>query len=138
MLVGGCAQAPAKPTILEASDHPYVGDLPLPAGFKMDERRSEDKVTAGRRTVTHVYQGKDSLQAIKNFYQHYMPLSNWEPVEHSLNQGVYLLKYRKGQERCEIRVERMPSGVFGAVTQVRATIKSDNMETSAGLSAEEQ
>lgn len=127
--VGGCGKESATPGILDASDHPYVSDLPLPVDFKLVERQSEDKVTAGRRIVKHVYQGKHSLQAVKSFYQHYMPQSNWIPIEHSLNKGVYLLMHRKGEERCEIRIERMPSGIFGAVTQIRATItQADNVE----------
>ena len=131
LLIEGCAQEPAAPTIAEASDHPYVDDLPLPVGFKLVPRQSEDRVSAGFRTVRHMYQGKDSLQAVKNFYQHHMPQSNWEPVEHSLNKGVYSLKYRKGRESCEVRIERMPSGIFGAVTQIRATIQSSGAEAPA-------
>jgi hypothetical protein len=125
---GGCAKGTAAPTILEASEHPYVTDVPLPADFKLVERRSEEKATAGHRAVKHVYQGKGDLQAVKSFYQHYMPRSEWVPVEHSLNKGVYLLLYQKGRERCEIRIERMPSGLFGSVTQIRATLKPDIAE----------
>jgi len=124
----GCAKEPTTPTILEASSNPYVSDLPLPINFKLEDHQSEDKVSAGHRSVKHVYRGKEKLQAVKNFYQHYMPQANWAPVEHSLSRGVYLLKYRKGRERCDVRIERMPSGLFGTVTQIRATILHDNAE----------
>ncbi|MBN2561481.1 MAG: hypothetical protein JXQ75_11185 [Phycisphaerae bacterium] len=137
VLIGGCAKEPATPTVREASASPYVRDLPLPAGFRLDERRSEEKVTAGSRFVKHVYEGNDGLQAVKNFYQHYMPQSNWELTKQSLDKGVYLLNYRKGPEVCEIRIERMPSGIFDAVTQVRATIQPSDMETSARMPTEE-
>ena len=125
-VIGGCAKEGATPAILEANAHPYVHDVPLPAGFKLDERQSEDRVAEGHRAVKHVYQGRGSLQAVKGFYQHNMPLVSWVPVKHSLNKGVYLLEYQKGNERCEIRIERMPSGFLGTVTQVRATIQAND------------
>jgi hypothetical protein len=129
VFTGGCAKEASTPTILDASDHPYVGDLPLPVGFTLVERHSEEKASAGRRAIKHVYQGRGSLQAVKNFYQHYMPQSEWIPIEHSLNRGVYLLRFQKGRERCEVRIERMPSGLFGSVTQIRATLQPDIAET---------
>jgi hypothetical protein len=131
VVLGGCAGEPAGPTILDASEHPYVTDLPLPAGFKLVERLSEDRVMAGHRVVNHIYHGKGSLQAVKNFYQQSMPQADWEPVGQSLNKGVYLLSYRKGQELSEIRIERMPSGLFGTLTQIRGTIRSSNPQTPA-------
>lgn len=126
--LGGCGPKPETPTIPTASNTSYVSDIPLPTGFKIMERLSEDLVKAGRRAVKHVYQGEASAQSIKNFYQHYMPQMNWELREQSLNKGVYLLRYRKGQELCDVRVERMPTGL-GAVTQVQVEIRSYNTET---------
>lgn len=123
--IGGCAKEGATPSILEANAHPYVHDVPLPSGFKLDERQSEDRATEGHRAVRHVYQGRGDLQAVKGFYQHNMPLASWVAVKHSLNKGVYMLEYQKGHERCEIRIERMPSRFLGAVTQVRATIHAN-------------
>ena len=125
---GGCAN---EPTILDVAEQPYVSDLPLPKDFKLKERQSADKVTPGFRSVKHVYHGKASLQAVKNFYQHHMPQANWRLDEQTLNKGVYVLKYKKAQERCEVRVEQMPSGLFGVVTQIRASIQSDNTGTPA-------
>lgn len=124
--IGGCAKDGATPSILEANAHPYVQDVPLPAGFKLDERHSEDRATEGHRAVKHVYQGRGHLQSVKAFYQHNMPLANWVARKHSLSKGVYLLEYQKGHEHCEIRIERMPSGFLGAVTQVRATIQAND------------
>lgn len=127
--VGGCGPKPDAPTIPSASNTPYVSDVPLPAGFRIAERLSEDRVTAGRRAVKHVYQGEAGTQAVKNFYQHYMPQMSWELLEQTSNKGVYLLKYRKGQELCDVRVERMPVGL-GAVTQIQVEIRSYHTETS--------
>lgn len=120
---GGCGRSPARHTILESSSHPYVRDLPLPVDFRLVERLSEDRVIAGHRHIRHVYQGKSDLQAVKNFYQQNMPEADWETKEQSLDRGVYLLRYRKDEERCDIRIERMPSGLFSAVIQVRTLIQ---------------
>ncbi len=131
-VTGGCTNKPTGPTILDVAEHPYVSDLPLPKDFKLIERQSADKVTPGFRSVKHIYHGKASLQAVKNFYQYHMPQANWQLDEQTLNKGVYVLKYKKAQERCEVRIERMPSGLFGAaVTQIRAGIQSDNTGTPA-------
>ncbi len=130
-MVCGCAGEPSGPTILMVSEHPYVSDLPLPKDFKLVERQSTDRVMPCFRSVKHVYHGRSSLQAAKNFYQHHMPQANGRLDEQTLNKGVYSLRFTKAQERCEVRIERMPSGLFGAVTQIRASIQSDNTGTPA-------
>lgn len=123
VVLGGCQKEPATPTILDATLSPYVNDLPVPVKFRIAERESVDRSVPGRRSVKHIYQGPSEPLAVKNFYRHYMPLSNWELLEERLDQGVYWLKFRKGPEWCEIRVERMPTEK-GRATQVLATIRS--------------
>lgn len=135
-MVAGCGKEPKTDGILNVSEHPYIADLPHPVDFILVERQSEDHVTQGDRSAKHVYRGKHDLQTVKAFYQHHMPLSNWDAVEQRLNKGVYLLRYRKGRERCEIRVEHMPSGFFGAVTQVRVTIQPSILQGPARRQAE--
>lgn len=122
-LLSGCAKEPVTPTILQASNAPFVQDLPVPVGFKLMERMSEDRSVPGKRSVKHVYQGKERPMAVNNFYRHYMPQANWELLEQRLDKGVYSLKYRKGPELCDLRIERMPSEP-GSPTQVRAAIQS--------------
>lgn len=124
----GCTQDQDTAGVLEASAHPYVADLPLPVDFKIIERQSEERARAGYRDVHHVYQGKGDLQAVRNFYQHHMEQANWELVDHTGQKGVYVRRYKKGREKCEIRIERMPSGLFGTVTQIRAKIRPEALE----------
>ena len=121
--LSGCPKEPATPTILEASNAPFVSDLPVPVKFKLMERISEDRSVPGRRSVKHVYQGKDSPMLVNNFYRHYLPQANWELLEQRLDKGVYFLKFRKGPELCELRIEQMPTE-SGTPTQIRATIQS--------------
>src|SRR5512140_142450 len=122
-ILGGCAKDPGTPTILPASPTPFVNDLPLPAKFKLVEPQSEDRSVPGRRYVKHVYEGQSGAMAVNNFYLQYMPQGNWELLEQRHDKGVYSLRYRKGPELCEIRIERMPTS-SGTPTQIHATIQS--------------
>jgi hypothetical protein len=124
----GCNKEPsaASPTILQARPQPYVPDVPVPAGFEREERKSNYSSTAGHRLVKDYYRGKPEPLVARNFYLQYMPTTGWELLDEKLQNSVYLLNFRKDMERCEIRVERVPSGSMGGtVTQVRVVIKPE-------------
>ncbi len=126
MFAGGCKQSSATPTLLESKAQPYVADIPVPAEFERHERTSSYTFTPGSRSVKDFYRGDASLQAVYNFYKHHMPLNGWELQDESFNNVVHLITYRKGNEVCEIRIERIPLGAFrGSVTQVRALVTRD-------------
>lgn len=118
----GCNEPTTGPTILKERNQSYVSDLPVPASFEQDRRLSDHTIAPGTRAIKHVYKGSSSPLAVRNFYIHYMPASGWELGDEKLQNNVYLLNFRKGTERCEIRVERTPAGIFGAKTLIRATI----------------
>jgi hypothetical protein len=115
---------PASPTVLQARPQPYVPDIPVPAGFDREERKSSYTSTAGHREVRDVYRGKEPALVARNFYLHYMPTGGWELLDEKLQNSVFVLNFRKDQERCELRIERVPSG-GGTVTQVRVIIKPE-------------
>jgi hypothetical protein len=58
-----------------------------------------------------------------------MPLAEWQLIDEKLTAGVYELKFRKNEEKCEIRIEKRPAGWFGRGTQVQASLKSIYSET---------
>jgi hypothetical protein len=122
-ILGGCNKEPTTPTVVQASPTPFVADLPVPVKFKLVERLSENRSLPGRRLVKHIYEGDTSAMAVNNFYLQNMAQGNWELLEQRLDKGVYYLKYRKGPELCEIRIERMPTE-SGTHTQIRANIQS--------------
>ncbi len=126
ILVCGCHQGTGAPTVLDCRAQPYVPDLPVPIKFERDERSSRYSYGAGFRTVKDIYEGKSDALAVRNFYSHYMPLADWELVDEALQNAVYQLNFRKGQERCEIRIERTPSGLRGTITRIQATIGQDS------------
>ena len=136
-LAAGCNRDGPGQTMLEARPQPYVQDIPVPRGFNRDEGRSRYSTTAGRRAVTDYYMGKEPMLLVRNFYSHNMPQHGWQAVGEALNDrdqqpnnGVYELNYKKGDQHCEVRIERMPKGgLFGGeVTQVRVTVPETTLE----------
>lgn len=121
----GCGKEPESPTLLQSRPQPYIPDIPVPRGFERDEHKSSYTTTAGRREVRDVYQGKAPSLAVRNFYRHYMAAAGWDLVDEQLQNVVYVLNYRKDMEKCEIRIERIPSGSYGTVTQARVVIQAD-------------
>jgi len=132
--VGACGDSgkSVAPTIPEARPQPYVRDIPVPNKFERDEQKSVYEATAGRRMVKDYYVGKLDCLSVRNFYFHNMPLNDWELSDERLIGAVYQLNYRKGDQRCEVRVERMPGrGAFqGERTQVCVTIPDGRVEVS--------
>lgn len=130
LATGGCpSKESTTPTVMDARAQPYVVDIPVPKAFELDGRRSDHKIVAGRRSVNHYYCGSTDILPVRSFYAYYMPLSQWQLVDEKLYAGTYVLNFRKNEEKCEIRIERVPAGMFGKPTQIRAVIKSLYAET---------
>jgi len=125
LLLSGCQKESSSPTILAQRPQPYVQDVPVPKGFEQDLRRSVHRVVAGRRSITHYYQGREGQRAVRDFYAHYMPRAEWQTVDEKLQAGVYLLNFKKNDETCEVRIENNPGTLLsGGSTLVRVTIRS--------------
>ncbi len=122
--LAGCNGGGGGPTMLETRAQPYVADLPVPKGFSLKERDSEHYASETRRDIRHVYVGRADPIAVKNFYVRHMPAAEWEYLDETLQNGVHLLNYRKGEEHCEIRIERTPAALFGEVTKIQATLET--------------
>jgi hypothetical protein len=132
LLAAGCpSKEPTTPTILEQRAQPFVQDVPVPKGFDLEPRKSDHRIVAGRRGVNHFYVGSASPLEVRNFYIHYMPMSQWQLLDEKLYAAVYLLKYKKNDEKCDVRIERVPSGAFGKPTQIQVTVKSIYAETTS-------
>ncbi|HET6429084.1 MAG TPA: hypothetical protein VFJ30_11775 [Phycisphaerae bacterium] len=92
------------PAELAAQVRPPILDLPVPVGFRMDERRSRDFAAAGARYVDHVYKGRSDKFAVGRFYKRNMPRSRWVLVTDMFVQGDIMLDFEKQTERCRIIV----------------------------------
>ncbi len=127
--VVGCGEKePAVPTILETREQPYVTDVPVPKGFKLDRRQSDHSYKEGRRKIKHYYVGSSDPQSVRNFYYANMPSGQWRLSDESLSAGVYTLRFRKYEETCEVRIEKVPAGMFSPSTQVLVTVKTPHLE----------
>ena len=126
ILGGGCTKGDTGPTMLAQRAQPYVEDIPVPKGFELQLKKSAARRYPGGREIDHIYEGRED--PIRSFYEHYMPDSGWKLIDETLRKGdgVQLMTYRKGSEQCEIRIERAPAAIIGRVTQVRASIRSED------------
>jgi len=127
-VLSGCGKEPTTPTILQAKAQPYVQDVPVPSSFKLDRETSDHSYKEGRRTVKHFYLGSAEPLVVRNFYVQNMPGTGWQIVDEKLQNGVYAINYRKAEERCEIRIEKIPAGWFSPSTRIRATVRSPDLE----------
>jgi len=124
-LIGGCGPEPKEPTILEARAQPFVVDVPLPDKFDLDRRKSTHSFTAGKRQIKHYYLGSAGPLSVSNFYRQKMPDHQWELIDRSLKNGVEILNYHKGEEKCEIRIEELPGGLGGSKTRISVILQPD-------------
>ena len=122
-VTGGCGPETTEPTILQARAQPFVVDVPVPDHFDQDRRKSTHSFTAGRRQIKHHYLGSASPLSVSNFYQQKMPDHQWELLDRSLKNDIEVLNYRKGEEKCEVRIEELPGGLFGSKTRISILIQ---------------
>ena len=109
-------------TVLPSKPRPYVVDIPVPADFELDRRKSTHENRPGSRAIKHYYVGEEKPQATNDFYKQLMPTFDWEFVDERLQNGAYVLNYQKAGEKCEVRVDLMPGGFWGPKTRVTVFI----------------
>ena len=118
MLASASCQAPApvRPAgPLEACPTPYERDLPLPVGFELAERSSEDFLTGPLRYLRHTYLGRADKRAVRDFYRRQMPLVRWTPLSDSMVAGCYTMRFERGTETCLVTIEGEPGRLAGRV-----------------------
>jgi len=115
--VGGCADtqmidassgAPRRvdPAVeLIARYQPYIPDVPVPVGFKLDQAKSRDYTFGAGRFVDHVYKGRDDKMAVKRFYERQMPINRWELTTTMFVVGDVVMDFEKETERCRVAVD---------------------------------
>ncbi len=94
---------------------PFESDIPVPAGFKIIDRASEDRSTGmSRLYLRHLYRGKSDAHSLRRFYRAQMPMAQWTLVSDGNVMGNIVMRYEKGDESCTIHV----SGKEGMMTPV--------------------
>jgi hypothetical protein len=85
-------------------------DIPIPAGFDMDQNSSEDSRAQGLRTVRHVYMGKAEGQLVRAFFRDHMPETRWTLTSDEMHQGQFVMQFEKDLETCEVKVSEVGRG----------------------------
>ncbi len=114
-IVGGTA------TRLTPRSVPYISDVPLPTGFRLVEKTTDDYVSGGTRVVRHDYQGHADRAALRNFYQEQMPNYRWTRISDQNIKGEITLRFEKANEQCTVLI-RPASGDWFDSTIIRVTI----------------
>ncbi|MDY6913764.1 MAG: hypothetical protein SVT52_04835 [Planctomycetota bacterium] len=91
---------------LVAKSRPPIFDLPLPIGFRLDEKKSRNFSAAGARYVDHVYKGGSDKFTVGRFYKRHMPIHRWVLVTDMFVQGDIMLDFEKEIERCRVIVTK--------------------------------
>lgn len=98
----GCQQPTGR---LVAKEPPFFPDVPLPIGFGIVEKHSEDRMTGKRRVyVRHTYEGDGDSYQVRDFYRERMPQYKWRVVEAGQVGNVHRLRFKKGDEACTVTI----------------------------------
>lgn len=122
-LTCGCSAAgpagqvrPVKP-----SPHPYVADIPLPEGFTLVDKSSEEWAAGPIRYLRHRYRGRRSREAVRRFYRKEMPLVRWAPASESSIEGRCRMTFERAGETCAVTIVE-DRGLLGPTVNVTVLI----------------
>ena len=102
---GGASRQVSTAPGLVAQSRPPIPDVPVPVGFRLDQRKSRNFAAAGTRYVDHRYRGGENKYAVARFYKSHMPISRWSLVTDMFVQGNILLDFEKETERCRVTID---------------------------------
>ena len=103
--LSGCAwfSGASNPGIeLAAIAKPPVADLPVPAGFKLDEDKSRSNDSGVARFVDHLYWGSASKFSVSRFYKKAMVARKWRFVSETFSLGDQNLRFDRPGEKCSV------------------------------------
>lgn len=130
LVLAGCA-APASTGPLRPTPNPPSRDVPIPGGFRLVDRSSEDWSAGSVRYVRHRYTGPAEVQAVREFFRREMPLVRWAPIRDSMVGGRYTLRFERAGEECTVTLEHgRRSG--STVVEVLISPKPDTLHGTDG------
>ena len=94
----------SAPSTLMARANPFVTDVPVPVGFKLDEGKSRSTQAGGVRLVDHRYTGRVDKWDVGRFYKRQMPLAQRALNSDRMIQGTIFLTFSKGNEACDVLI----------------------------------
>ena len=92
--------------VAAAREHPLLGGIPLPRGFRLDETRSSGFQNAHAAAGHYVYKGgKPAAEVVKHFGEN-MTLAGYTLRQRSVDRGNYFLTYDSAQHECRMVINR--------------------------------
>ena len=114
-LMGGCSgDKKGGMKRLKARESPFLDDVPVPQGFKLVDKMTEDYESGGQRMARHEYRGYTDRYRIREFYKEQMPLMGWNLVSDQNVKGIITLRFENKFEFCSVTI--IPSGWFDRST----------------------
>ncbi len=83
---------------------PFLSGIPVPAGFGLEDRNSEDYQSGEQRWARHWYIGYADVQAVRSFYMEQMPLLGWNKVSDHTVKGAASIRFEKRTESCVVEI----------------------------------
>ncbi len=84
---------------------PFLEGVPVPKGFDMVNRMTEDYESGGQRTARHMYRGFADPAEVRDFYREQMPLTGWSRVSDQNVKGRRTLRFERRNEACTVEIE---------------------------------
>lgn len=104
LMLAACESHAPDALLLPAADSP-ITDVPIPAGFQLEESKSMSRVLpSGVRYVDHQYAGDDSSYQVVKFYKDALPGQGWQNQSQEQVHEVITLKYAKATENLVVTV----------------------------------
>jgi hypothetical protein len=110
VLVTGCGDSGEALKRLNPRSTPYLTGVPVPTGFSLVEKNSEDQESGVGRWARHLYRGSAPIQSVRNFYREQMPLQGWNRISDQNVKGTLSLRFEKANEACTVQIS--PTGFF--------------------------
>lgn len=113
-LISGCGDgADEGMNRLQPRSAAYLSGIPIPMGFKLIEKFSDDQASGDVRMARHHYSGTGDSRAVANFYVEQMPLHGWNLVSRYSVKGPISMRFENASESATIEIE---SDVFNRIT----------------------
>ncbi len=93
---------------------PYLTGVPVPEGFSLVEKNTEDYESGAQRWARHLYRGHAEQAVVRNFYREHMPLMGWTRVSEQYVKGTLDLRFENASESCTVQIA--PTGFFNRCT----------------------
>jgi hypothetical protein len=104
-LSAGCGNKDGGPNRLSPQSKCYIEGVPLPAGFNLSDKMTEDYESGQQRTARHEYRGFANSLAVRDFYRDQMPTQGWNCVSDQNVKGIVTMRFERKGEACTIQIK---------------------------------